>query len=249
MFARILLAIEIVFATCIYAEVIPIPECHDSFIDTEENTLDRYHDWKFYGIIDHTVPRYFKKICREAEDQQLIIRIIIDTPGGHALSGYKLARLAKEYNVITIAGNYIGAHSAGAMWWSGSNKKEFESIGSVVSFHRAYIPLPNNEWSYDNIFLDIYHTKEDTIIRENFNVILSTLIIIHLDKGMDIGPQAIIEFQLTSYGVFINYFNGEKYSNIMLPNDSSLEQWHHYVEEDLLPTKTKKRQLPHKRRL
>ncbi len=249
MFARILLAIEIVFATCVYGSVMPEPNCHDSFIDTEYDATDRYYDWRFYGMIDASVSKYFNKICKEAEHKKLIIRIIIDTPGGSALTGYKLARLTKEYNATTIAGKFMGAHSAGAIWWAGSEAKDFESVGSVVSFHRAYLPLPDNGWSYDNIFLPMYHDKENNIIRNNFNITLSTLIIIYLDQGMQKGPSAVVQFALTKGGVFLTYFNGEKSLTLISPNDNTMHKWHKYVEEDLLPSKTKKRQLPHKRRI
>jgi len=233
MWARILLAIEIAFATCVYGSVNEELKYHDSFIYVDTNNMDEFNDWHFWGYIDYTVPKYFNKLCKEAKEKELVIRIIIDSPGGSALSGYKLCRITKEYKAVAVAGSFLGAHSAAAIWWAGSSEREFKEMGSEVSFHRTYIQTGDNEWSYNHPLISLFHLKEDNIITENFNVTLATLIKMYMDIGMEHGPISVVEFRLTGGGVFISYFDGNDRKVLVPANHNCMSKWHHYIEKDL----------------
>jgi len=186
---------------------------------------DLYEDWNFFGGIGTRTPYDFKTICDKAKREGLTVRVTIDSYGGSAIAGWRLALFSQDYEVHTIAGSLLGANSAAGMWWLGGDKRTFESEGSIVALHRAFFDDDLLGWSYE--YCDTIHAIEDLIYKIFLDPVVSSRTIEYLNIGRDqFGPQAYVCFVKTDKGVVLQFFNGNDKPKILLTeSNKALKEW------------------------
>jgi len=202
-----------------------------NFVYTDTDPCDEYADYSYAGFITRYTPVYFRKICSDANKDNLTVRIIIDTFGGSAFAGQKLCRLSTEFSTHNIAGDLIGANSAGALWWMGGKVREFEGEFSSVSFHRSYAMLGGGA-TYHLPLLILLHSFEDNLIEKNMNPYVAKTMIQYLDTGKEFGPIAVVVFQNSPLGVVVLFDSGVKAPELLIKSTHiSLDEWKQYLPQ------------------